>query len=161
MKKSGENSDILVVFYSRTGNTSYVGKKIAKILEAEIDEIIDLKNRGGIMGWLGGGRDAFFKRRTKIKNKKNPEDYKKIIIGSPIWAGTITPAVREYLIKYKTKLNSKKLYFYCTFGGSPGKYFSDAESLSKKSLATFCVKDKTIHDKDIEEKIKFFCNKIK
>ena len=35
----------LVVYYSRTGNTKAIGEAIAEALNADIDEIIDLKKR--------------------------------------------------------------------------------------------------------------------
>ena len=87
----------LVAFYSRTGNTKKVGHEISKHTKADIDEIIDKKDRSGIIGWLGGGRDTFFKKKTDIDFKKRPEEYDLVIIGTPIWVATATPAVKRYL----------------------------------------------------------------
>ena len=63
---------ILVAFYSKTGKTKKVALGIAKQLKADIDEIADLKNRRGIIGWIIAGRDAFRGLLTEIKFKKNP-----------------------------------------------------------------------------------------
>lgn len=56
----------LVVFYSRTGNTKKMAKILAKELHADIDEIVDLKNRKGILGYIFSGRDAMKQLKTKI-----------------------------------------------------------------------------------------------
>lgn len=146
---------ILVVYYSRTGNTCTIAKNISKILKADVDEIIDKKNRKGILGWIFGGRDAIIKKRTDILFKKDSSKYNTVIIGTPIWASTLTPAIRTYL-----ESNSiKKIAFFCTYGGSPGKTFAEMEKLSKKPVATLGIKTKEIllHDKEIKE----FCKKIK
>jgi len=45
----------LVAYYSRTGNTKKVAVEIAKNLKADIDEIIDKKDRSGMIGWIIGG----------------------------------------------------------------------------------------------------------
>jgi len=146
----------LVAFYSRTGNTKKVSLSIAKILKADIDEIIDLKDRRGIRGWLGGGKDAFFKKSTTIKNKKDASKYGMVVIGTPVWVGTMVPAVRSYLSKYKLK----KVAFFCTCGSHQAKTFRNMEQLSNKPLATLDLKDKKIGDKESEEKIKDFCKKL-
>jgi len=56
----------LVVCYSRTGTTRQVGTELAKILGADFEEIVDTRNRAGIMGWLHAGRDASRKQATDI-----------------------------------------------------------------------------------------------
>jgi flavodoxin len=151
---------ILVTWYSRDGHTRKVGKEIAKQLNADYDEIIDLKSRKGIVGWLGGGKDALFKKPTSIKVKKNPKTYDLVIIGTPNWVGTMTPAVRQYLAQHK---NFKKVAFFATFGGNQGNIFKDMKKMSNKiPLATLGLKDKSvkIFNKDVKEQIKRFCKKI-
>lgn len=147
----------LVVFYSRTGNTRKVGEKIANILKADIDEVIDKTDRSGIRGWLGGGKDAFFKNPTFIHFKKDPSKYDLVIIGTPVWAATQAPAVRTYLSEHKLK----SVAFFCTYGGSEGKTFSEMELVSKKPVATLGLVDRKIGTPESLSKIKEFCRKIK
>ena len=52
---------VLVVYYSRTGNTRFVAEAVAQSLEADIEEIKDGKNRMGIFGFLRCGYEAIFK----------------------------------------------------------------------------------------------------
>lgn len=144
----------MVTFYSKSGNTKKVGEEIAKNLNADIDEIIDKKDRSGIKGWLGGGGDAFFKKSTEIEYKKDPSEYDLVVVGTPIWAGSVTPAVRAFLSKY----NIKEIAFFCTCGGGKGKSFDEMEKLSKKPKAVLELKEKNIDSGAIKE---FCINLIK
>jgi flavodoxin len=146
----------LVVFYSRSGNTRTVGQEIAGTLKADLDEIIDTKDRSGIFGWLRGGRDAMRKISTAIKVKKSPEKYDLVVIGTPIWAWTLTPAVRIYLSTNKLR----KVAFFCTSGGSKGTVFRDMEKLSSRPLATLELIDSEIARPESRKAIASFCRKL-
>jgi len=147
----------LIAFYSRTGNTKRVSEEISKKIKSDIDEIIDLKKRRGALGWVMGGKDALLKKPTNIKIKKNPLNYELVIIGTPNWAGTMTPAVREYLNKNKFK----KVSFICTYGGNEGHVFADMEKLSKKPIRCFSIKDKEIGNAEYNKKLNVFCEGLK
>ena len=141
---SEKSRNILVVYYSRTGTTRKVAEYITKQLGADMEEIIDMKKRSGIWGFLIGGRDALRKKETEINEiKKDPSKYDLVIAGSPMWAGNITPAIRTYLNKYKTDI--KSVAFFVTSGGSnQGKIFEEVRSLLDKeliSLMGICTKE--------------------
>jgi len=107
----------LVVYYTRTGTTKKVGEAIAKGLKADSEEIIDLKNRKGALGYFISGKDALQKKLTKIKPvKRDPKKYSRIIIGTPVWGSNMAPAIRTYLTH--NKLDGKKVNFFCTAEGS-------------------------------------------
>jgi len=105
----------LVVYYSRTGTTKRIGEEIAERLGADSDEIVDQKSRKGRIGWLKAGRDAIGQKTTQINVKKIPDDYDLIIIGTPIWGGKMTPAIRTYLQNYD--LANRNIAFFTTQGG--------------------------------------------
>lgn len=69
------------------------------------------------------------KKPTNIKEmNKNIKKYDLIIIGSPVWAGSVTPAIRTFLTNNKSNL--KKAAFFCTRGGdNPGKIFTQMQEL--------------------------------
>ena len=77
-------SDILCMFYSRTGNTEETMKEIAAALEAELVEITDDVDRSGLRGFLRSGKEAM-RRSThpleKFQTEKNLEDYRRIVSG--------------------------------------------------------------------------------
>lgn len=152
---------ILVVYYSRTGHTKKIAEEISKNLNADIDEIIDLKDRKGMKGYITGGKDAIEKKLTEIRFSKEPKNYDLVIVGTPNWAKTMPPAVRTYLEKNK---NIKQIAFFCTYGNYLGKTFQTIEEVSKKPLATLSIRFKSFSDKaelNYEEKIKNFCERLK
>lgn len=146
----------LVVYYSRTGNTKKVAKIIADKLKADLDEIIDLKNRSGILGFIFAGRDAVKKNLTKIAFTKNPADYDLVIIGTPVWATTATPAVRTYLSQNKKSLNT--VAFFTTSGGdSPRKTVAFLEKLlERKAMASAGWTTNELKNNTLEPKLDNF-----
>ena len=148
---------ILVAYFSRTGNTKLVAEKIAKNLRADIDEVIDTKDRKRtIIGWLIAGKDASVNNLTYIKIKKDPIKYDLVVIGTPVWAWTMTPAIRTYLTHYKFN----NLAFFCTHGGQSGKTFINMEKLSKKPVAVIDFFERDVKKGNIDTKLKEFCEKI-
>jgi len=150
----------LVVYYSKTGVTRKAAVAISRMLGSDIEEIVDLKNRGGIMGWLMGGRDACLKNLTEIKRpKKDPSKYNYVVIGTPVWV-TVTPAVRTYITKKCRSL--KKVAFFCTNDGSPGNTFKVMQELcGKKPVAALSLSRKDMRSGEYFDKIRKFVSKIK
>jgi flavodoxin len=111
------NPKILLVYYSRTGTTKLIADDISAELRCDVEEIVDTKNRGGILGYLGAGRDAFFRRLTTLKpTRYDPANYDVIIVGTPVWNASVSAPVRTYLTAHKGDL--KSVVFFCTYGGS-------------------------------------------
>ena len=107
----------LVIYYSRSGNTKFVAQKISEKIGADIEEVIDKKNRRGWIGWLTAGRDATQGKETQIEETRFlPNNYDLIVLGTPIWNGMPTPALRTYL--RKNDLSRKKVGLFWTFNGS-------------------------------------------
>jgi flavodoxin len=101
----------LVIYYTRTGNAKFIAETIAAELGADIEEVIDLKNRQGKLSFISAGRDAMRAKETEIaQTKRTPTNYDLIIIGQPIWAGSPTPAIRTYL--NKNDLSGKKVTLF-------------------------------------------------
>jgi len=101
----------LVIYYTRTGNAKFMAETIAAELRADMEEVIDLKNRQGKLAFLPAGRDAMRGKETEIaQTKRTPNDYDLIIIGQPVWAGSPTPAIRTYL--NKNALSGKKVALF-------------------------------------------------
>jgi len=152
----------LVIYYSRTGNTKKLGHRIAETLECEEIEIFDKQNRAGAVGFLKGGWDAWREKTTEIyHNKKDLKDHDHLIVGTPVWAGKPTPAVREYLKKNKKYFQN--VSFFCTHGGSGGeKTFKEMENLcDEKPVETLELSEDEIREENFEEKVKEFVENIK
>jgi flavodoxin len=126
---------ILVVYYSRTNNTKGVAEDIAKKLNADIERIVDKKDRSGVFGYAGAAKDSQMKNATEIGEiTKNPADYDLVIVGTPIWVGHVPPPTHTYLVKYKSSF--KQVAFFCTAGGNPiTKISGELEEYSGKKAA--------------------------
>jgi hypothetical protein len=61
----------LVVFYSRTGNARFVAQTIAARVSADIEEVIDLKKRSGIIGYLRVPLKPETARKPKLPPPQN------------------------------------------------------------------------------------------
>ena len=93
-------SDILCIYYSRTGNTRRAIKEIALEVDAEVVAISDEQNRDGWRGYIRSGMDAMRKSTHPLRpftTEKPIEEYKLVIIGTPVWAGRCASPVRGFL----------------------------------------------------------------
>lgn len=153
---------ILVIYYSRTGTTKKVAEAMARLLPADIEEINDLKNRDGIWGWLGAGRDAMRRKETSISPvSANAADYEHVIIGTPVWAGTMAAGVRTYLAANAEKI---KRYSVFTTQGSLARQrvFDDIRALiGRNSYAELYLAAKNIKNNDFDSHLKDFIIEIK
>src|SRR5665647_1885844 len=123
----------LVVFYSRTGATKQVADALAESLNCDSEELIDTKKRGGPLGFLSAGKDAKAKKLTKLTDiKRDLALYDLVILGTPIWTGTLSSAARTYIANNKSKF--KRVAFFCTHGGGESQQlFAEMEALCERS----------------------------
>lgn len=152
----------LIIYYSRTGTTKKVAEILAQKTGAHTEQIIDIKNRDGPIGYIKAGKDATLKKLAKIQElKRNPQNYDIIIIGTPVWAWNITPAIRTYLHKNKEMLKDKRISFFCTMGGSGDKQsFAEMHKIIGKSpKATLTLLTKEVWNNNYETKLKEFIKK--
>jgi flavodoxin len=153
---------VLLVYYSRTGHTRKIAEEISRELQCDTDEIIDTVNRSGPGGFLTCGRQATKKELTKLAPaKKDPSQYDLVIIGTPVWALTMSTPVRTYIVENKDKL--KSVAFFCTLGGiGVESAFHDLEDLSgKTAAATLAVNTPGIKEGAYQDSVKQFCEIIK
>ena len=151
----------LVVYYSRTGKTKFVAETIAEKLGSGIEEIVDLKGREGKMGWMSATRDASNEKETPIApTKKNPKDYDLLIIGTPVWAFNLTPAIRTYI--KNNDLSGKKVALFFTLGIRLGKTVEKTKSLMPNSQFTdeLTVMTSTQNNEEMKKKVLIWCNDL-
>ena len=83
-------SDILCVYYSRTGRTEKAMKETAQALDAELVKIEDGQDRSKLRGYLRSGLEAMSRKLCPIEpvqTERPLQDYRLVIIGTPAWAG--------------------------------------------------------------------------
>jgi menaquinone-dependent protoporphyrinogen IX oxidase len=150
----------LVAFYSRTGATKKLALQISRQLKCDCDEIVDTKNRSGIWGFLGACVDAYTKKMTEIRIKKKPTKYDVVVVGTPVWSGTMSSAVRTYLVGHKRDF--RNVAFFCTMGGSgPQKTFAQMEeSCGKKPKSLLSVRTGDVMQKQYDQPLKEFLGEV-
>lgn len=100
-------SDILCMYYSRTGNTKNTMTEMAEALGAELVELRDDVERGGFIGWMRCGMDAMSRTVPPVlpfETEKPLSEYRLVILGTPVWAGRCSGVMRSFLKKYGRKL---------------------------------------------------------
>ena len=151
----------LVVFYSRTGATKRVGETLAEMLDCDSEELLDTKKRSGPLGFLLAGKDATAKKLTKLTDiKRDPALYDLIILGTPIWAGTLSSATRTYIANNKSKF--KRVAFFCTHGGGESQQlFAEMESLCERSpVSSFAIKEEEVKNGAHQDKLRQFADEL-
>jgi flavodoxin len=152
----------LIVYYSRTGKTRSVAETIAAELGSYIEEIVDLKNRDGKIGWMSATQDASRGKETQIApTKKNPNDFDLLIIGTPVWAFTLTPAIRTYI--NKNDLSGRKVALFFTLGIRLGQTIEKTKSLTPNSIfaSELAVTTSTQNKEEIKKKVVAWCTTLK
>ena len=80
-------------------------EQVADALDAEI---VELHDTGSQRGFLRCGLDAM--RRTtrpvqSFQTERPLEDYRLVVVGSPVWAGRCSPVVRSFLKEFGKSLH--------------------------------------------------------
>lgn len=117
MKKSN-----LLIYYSRTKITKQLALQIKKQLNCDIEEIQD--KRGNLLGplnYIKCGKEALAKNTPEIlQPQSDPKNYKRIIIGSPVWAGRVASPIQTYLqtILKPNKIDEFDIFLTQTVSGA-------------------------------------------
>jgi flavodoxin len=147
----------LVVYYSRTGTTKRIGEALAQLLASETEELVDMKKRSGLLGFLSAVRDARAKKITTLADvKHDPSLYDLVILGTPVWGGTLSNAMRTYISANKSKF--KRVAFFCTLGGTGNKQlFDEMESLcEQRPVDVLAVLQKEVKKEAYQDKLRQF-----
>ena len=112
-KKTG-TTDVLVVYYSRSGNTEAMAREIARKFEADIVRIKSEKYSLDYEGWRHANRDADEKVLAKIEPETVDMDkYRLVFLGAPIW--WFRPAPPLWTFADKSDFSGKNVVLFNTF----------------------------------------------
>ena len=119
-----------VVFYSYDGNCALVANLLKSAAGADLYELRPLneKKRAGFAKYFWGGAQVVFGKRPVLKPlDADLNAYDMLILGTPVWAGSPSPAMISFLAE--RKITGKKIAFYCSFNGNSGKTFEKLRTL--------------------------------
>lgn len=160
---------VLVTYYSRTGNTKKVAEALAAALRAQaegaqvdVEEIIDTKNRKGVLGYLRSGMGSMFKLSTRLEPvKADASAYDVVAVGGPVWAFNLSCPVRTFLRDSGNII--ARPAFFCTLAViGAGRVFREMEDLCGTiPVSTLALTARGLGDEEgFRSKVKEFAEDI-
>lgn len=151
---------ILVVYYSRSGNTRRVAQALASQLGADIEEIRDTKDRSGVLGFIIAGSDAARGRLTQLESLRNdPSMYDLVVVGTPVWSGSVSTPIRTYLVQNRARLRA--VAFFCTYNRISYRTFRQMRSICEKEpVAVLELQQDSIMHREYSQRIREFARSI-
>jgi flavodoxin len=130
--------EALVVCYSRSGTVRRVASHIAAALGAELELIEEVGSRLGVGGYMRSLLEAAAKGLPAIRTRKDPGDYELVVLGTPVWAGTMSSPVRSYIFSHQGELQHAR--FFAVMGGRGGENaVREMQLASGSNAAAACV----------------------
>ena len=152
---------ILIVYYSKTGNTEQIAREIAALCDADIEAI--QCNDGadkGIKFFVAVMR-TWRKKSSPVKpSTNNPGKYEMVVVGTPVWAFNLTSYTRAYLDRHAGQL--PRVAFFCTEGGSgEDRVFQQmSEQIKQKPVATLVINEQELKEKSYQTKLSTFVGQL-
>lgn len=136
---------ILVVYYSRTGNTEQVARALADRLGADLEPVREDRSRKGFWQYFRSAREALAGKRPEIAPARHdPAAYDIVLLGSPVWASHPSTPVSAYLAANRERL--KAFACFVTLGGSGAEKTMARmeEAAGKQALAKYSVTERDL-----------------
>jgi flavodoxin len=150
-------SDVLLVYYSRTGYTASVAREISGMTGWDCEELHDVHHRVGAWGFVRSLLDVVLGRHPAIeKPAKDPADYKLVVLAAPVWMGRLSSPIRTYIAQHRGGF--KQVAYFCTYGGKGAEHAAEqcAKFLGKPLAATLAITDVEIEKSDYRTKLDQF-----
>lgn len=112
--KRDKASEVLVVYYSRSGNTEAMAREIAQRLQADIIKLETKLYSLDFKGWFKANRDSRSKKNVDIRPEVvDLQRYRLVFLGSPIW--WYRPAPPLWTFVEKNDFGGKNVVLFNTF----------------------------------------------
>lgn len=106
----------LVLFYSFSGTTRRWAEAIARTLGADLEEIrtvVPLESKEDLDKMQREGKPF-----SVLPPEKDPNDYDRIVLGTPVWAFGLAFPFRAFLKEHR--FQGKKVAFFLSYQAFPG-----------------------------------------
>ena len=90
-------ADVLVSYYSRSGATELLARRLAEQLNADLEPIRPKVAYDGGGGALKAVWHALLKRTPALEPGRDPAAYRLLVVAGPVWAGRLSAPMRAYL----------------------------------------------------------------
>ena len=132
-----EGTDVLVAYFSATGNTENIAEHLVSILDADLYEIVpEVPYTSEDLNYSNSDCRANQEQNDPAARPaisggvENMEDYEVVFLGYPIWWGDAPKILSTFLESYD--FNGKTIVPFCTSGSSSiGSRADDLEALTQ------------------------------
>lgn len=129
-------SKTLVVFFSRSGNTELMARKIAQIRRADVLPLQSPRNQIGLTGWIQALRDARSTDADITPRKIDLSGYDTVYIGSPVWL--YSPAPQIYAFARNNDFSGKNVILFNTMNSKfEPRYIDDFKRIIEQNGGNF------------------------
>ena len=149
---SGKN--VLVAYYSYSGNTKAVAQKIQNVTGGDLFEITPKKaypkDYGTVVEQARTEKDN--DTRPELVENGNIAEYDVIFLGTPVWWYTMAPPVKTFLTK--NDFDGKIIVPFCTHGGGgESATYTDMQKLAPnaKVVQGFTSYEHTASENDVKK----------
>jgi flavodoxin len=150
-------SRTLVVFYSRSGTTRRIAQALSGVLKCDLEEITEPRPRTGFLGYMRSLLEASRKLPSVIAPKKRDvSSYDLVVIGTPVWAWSLSSPVRAYLKANASEL--PEVAFFCTLGarGSESTFAQMTAIVGKRPRAVCAITQREALSQSYLERLTVF-----
>jgi flavodoxin len=132
--EASKQSDVAVIYFSRSGNTAIMANKIAKMFDAELITIEAPKYEIGLQG-LANAAMSFQDHEVEITPQTiDLAKYSKIYLGSPIWFYRPSPPIWKFA--ENNRFDGKDVVFFNSYNSNYGQdYIDEFKSLVMRNGA--------------------------
>jgi flavodoxin len=133
---------VLVVYFSRTGDTRRTAQMLAKATSGELCAITENRSRLGLWGYVCSAWEAMLGREASVHTPGcDPAAADLVLIGTPIWGWHLSSPVRAFAREHGSRI--RRFAFFCTMGGSGSEAaFAELQQiLGQPPLATLALTD--------------------
>lgn len=127
-----------VVYYSLTGHSEHVAKRLAQGMDCELIEVSAPSYVTGFLGYLRAGYDSLRQKHALAPQTfTSLRAFDRVIICGPVWTSYPSPPVRALLKEDIDLPDRVALFLTHGEGGPPAKAFAMAEAdLGRPFVAT-------------------------
>ena len=129
----------LVTYFSNGVSTKHVAVDLALLYEADLEAIEEIKQRNTkFLGFMTAGFQGTFKIASRIdKPVSDPSTFDRVIVLTPVWSWSLSPAVRAWLKLMKGTLPSATAFVTVSGDTEPDKIVADMKKVSGVVPAVF------------------------
>ena len=154
---------ILVVYYSLDGNTRFAAEYIAERLGADLLKLRpENEPPRNPLKYIIGGKSVVMGEKAYLNRfREDPTAYDCIVLCGPVWAGRVTPAIREFVLGHP--FEGKKVGLVgCSASGDSEEMFEKLRSLisGNEVISTCSLRHPKKKQAEAMPQLDVFCDSI-